>query len=113
MPDYRGGPPVFWELADDGATVGFTIHRIDAGIDTGPVLARGELTIERRRTLRETLAATLPALHELSLEALEQVLLEGAFEGERQERRGLARTTPRLGEYLRVRRALRNYDQRP
>jgi Formyl transferase len=113
VPEYRGGPPVFWELADGAATVGFTIHCIDAGIDTGPVLARGETKIRRRPTLRETLAATLPDLHERSLVALETVLLEGALEGERQERRGRARTTPRLADYLRVRRALRNYDQRP
>jgi hypothetical protein len=113
VPAYRGGPPVFWELADGVETVGFTIHRIDAGIDTGPVLARGELEIERRSTLRETLAATLPVLHERSLDALEHVLLEGVLEGERQERRGRARTTPRLRDYLHVRRALRHYDQRP
>src|SRR5262249_50385667 len=51
VPGYRGGPPVFWELADGLGSVGFTIHRIDAGIDTGPVVARGEVEIERRPTL--------------------------------------------------------------
>ncbi len=60
VPDYRGGPPVFWELLDGRDTVGFTIHRIDAGIDTGPVLAAGEVPIERRATLPDTLAATIP-----------------------------------------------------
>ena len=67
VPEYRGGPPVFWELADGRDRVGFTVHRIDAGIDTGPVLAEGEVPIERRGTLRETLAATIPPLHEASL----------------------------------------------
>ncbi len=108
VPHYRGGPPVFWELADGRDTVGFTVHRIDAGIDTGPVLATGEVPIERRRTLRETLAATLPVLHETSLDALERVLLEGRFEGASQQRRGRARTTPTLRDYLRVRRRLRD-----
>lgn len=113
VPRYRGGPPVFWELADGLPTVGFTIHRIDAGIDTGPVVARGDVVIERRRTLAETLAATIPRLHDASLDALEQALASGKLEGEPQASAGRARTTPTLGDYLRVRRALRNYDQRP
>lgn len=113
VPGYRGGPPVFWELADGHTTVGFTIHRIDAGIDTGPVLARGEVEIERRRTLGATLAATIPRLHDASLDALERLLASGRLEGEPQSGGGRARTTPTLADYLRVRRALRNYDQRP
>jgi Formyl transferase len=106
VPDYRGGPPVFWELLDGRDNVGFTIHRIDAGIDTGPVLARGEVPIERRRTLSETLAATIPRLHEASLDALERVLDDGRFEGEPQAARGRHRTTPTLRDYLRVRKAV-------
>jgi methionyl-tRNA formyltransferase len=113
VPGYRGGPPVFWELSDGLPTVGFTIHRIDAGIDTGPVVARGEVEIVRRRTLAATLGATIPPLHEASLDALEGVLASGRIEGEAQSTAGRARTTPTLRDYLRVRRALRNYDQRP
>jgi hypothetical protein len=113
VPGYRGGPPVFWELSDGLPTVGFTIHRIDAGIDTGPVLARGEVEIARRKTLPATLGATIPPLHEASLDALEDVLASGRLAGEAQSTAGGARTTPTLRDYLRVRRALRNYDQRP
>jgi hypothetical protein len=109
VPEYRGGPPVFWELADGRERVGFTIHRIDAGIDTGPVLAAGEVPIERRATLVETLAATIPALHEASLDALEAVLLalgRGDVEARPQPASGRHRTTPTLRDYLRVRRRL-------
>ena len=84
VPGYRGGPPVFWELRDELDRVGFTIHLIDAGIDTGPVLARGEVPIERRGSLGATLAATIPRLHEASLDALEAVLDAAAFDGEPQ-----------------------------
>jgi hypothetical protein len=107
VPEYRGGPPVFWELVDGRDTVGFTIHRIDAGIDTGPVLARGEVPIVRRGSLSETLAATIPRLHDASLDALERVLEGGRFEGEPQPAGGRHRTTPTLRDYLRVRRSLR------
>lgn len=110
VPEYRGGPPVFWELHDGRRTVGYTVHRVDAGIDTGPVLAAGEVPIERRATLAGTLAATIPRLHEASLDALEQVLVALA-RGEAAERpqgaeAGPPRTTPGLGDYLRVRRLL-------
>ena len=111
VPDYRGGPPVFWELADGRAEVGFTVHRIDAGIDTGAVLAEGTVPIERRRTLSETLEATIPPVHEASLDALEDVLRKmehGQVEERPQERgAGRHRTTPTLRDYLRVQRALR------
>jgi hypothetical protein len=108
VPGYRGGPPVFWELRDGLDRVGFTIHLIDAGIDTGPVLAHGDVPIERRPTLAETLAATIPRLHEASLDALEAVLDSGGFEGEPQPSSGRHRTTPTLGDYLSVRRSLRD-----
>ena len=113
VPAYRGGPPVFWELADGRDTVGFTVHRIDRGIDTGPVLAAGEIPIVRRPTFTTTLAATLPRLHEASLEALETVLAAGDLAGAPQTGGGSFRTTPRLRDYLNVRRRLRHYDQRP
>jgi folate-dependent phosphoribosylglycinamide formyltransferase PurN len=108
VPDYRGGPPVFWELRDGLDRVGFTIHLIDAGIDTGPVLARGDIPIERRATLAQTLAATIPRLHEASLDALEAVLDAGVYEGEPQFGGRRHRTTPTLGDYLNVRRSLRH-----
>ena len=106
VPDYRGGPPVFWELLDGLQSVGFTIHRIDAGIDTGPVLAAGEVPIERRGSLSATLEATIPRLHEASLDALERVLDAGDFAGKPQPPGGRHRTTPTLRDYLRVRRAV-------
>jgi methionyl-tRNA formyltransferase len=106
VPEYRGGPPVFWELLDGLENVGFTIHRIDAGIDTGPVLATGEVPIERRGSLSATLAATIPRLHEASLDALDRLLDAGDFAGTPQPPGGRHRTTPTLRDYLRVRRAV-------
>jgi hypothetical protein len=108
VPAYRGGPPVFWELLDGRETVGFTIHRIDTGVDTGPVLAEGAVPIERRDSLARTLGATIPRLHQASLDALEEVLDRGAFDGRPQKPGGGHRTTPTLRDYLRVRSALRS-----
>lgn len=39
LPAWRGPAPLFWQLRA-GARVGVTLHRLDAGIDTGPIVAR-------------------------------------------------------------------------
>jgi methionyl-tRNA formyltransferase len=115
VPDYRGGPPVFWELADGRDRVGYTIHRMDVHIDTGPVFAAGDLPIHHRSTLKETLAATLPPLHVASVDALAAVLAALA----RQEITGSPqdgysqrmRTAPGLRDYILVHRMLRNLER--
>ena len=111
VPEFRGGPPVFWELREGRAFVGYTVHEIDAGVDTGPVLAAGDVAIQRRATLAETLLSTVPALHEASLDALGLVLagLAAGTITSRPRPIGTARqrTTPGLRDYLRVRQALR------
>ncbi len=40
LPSYRGVHPVSWALVDGVEETGVTIHRIDAGIDTGPIVAQ-------------------------------------------------------------------------
>ncbi|UUO09189.1 formyl transferase [Blastopirellula sp. J2-11] len=45
-PTYRGENTFFWPLYfGDYEQVGVTIHRIDAGIDTGPILAHGFIEV--------------------------------------------------------------------
>ncbi len=109
VPDYRGGVPLFWELAEGRQAVGFTIHRVDAGLDTGAVLAWGEVPIERRVTLEETLHATLPKLAEAALDGLDRVLIDlAAAQAMETPQPGAAalRTAPTLREYRRVQRLL-------
>jgi methionyl-tRNA formyltransferase len=111
VPKYRGGPPLFWELVAREKEVGFIVHQIDAGIDTGAIYASGSVQIERRATIKKTLEATLPALYEHSLDALDNVLIAlvgGSASAERQPpRERPPNTSPRLRDYLRARAALR------
>jgi len=44
LPAFRGPEPLFWTLRA-GAPVGVTIHRMDAGLDTGPIAAQATLTL--------------------------------------------------------------------
>jgi hypothetical protein len=110
VPEFRGGPPVFWELVEGRDRVGYTVHGIDRGIDTGPVLAEGDVPIELRDGVFATLAATIPGRHAASLDALDGVLA-GLAAGELTARpqlpAGRARTSPSVGDLLRARRQLR------
>ena len=45
LPRYRGLPPGFWELAEGARATGVTIHWVDDGLDTGPIILQESLTI--------------------------------------------------------------------
>jgi peptidoglycan/xylan/chitin deacetylase (PgdA/CDA1 family) len=51
LPDYRGMPPAFWELHDGASEVGVTVHRVDAGLDTGDILLEAGVPIDRFSTV--------------------------------------------------------------
>jgi len=111
VPRFRGGPPVFWELAEGEAEAGYIVHRIDAGVDTGPIYAEGAVPIERRSSVRETILATVPVLYERSLDTLAEVLRAIAAGTAKPVPQapatGPPHTSPRLGDYRRAAAALR------
>ena len=72
LPKYRGAAPIQWAIANGDAETGVTIMRMDAGLDTGPMLAtrrtpilpRDDSQILHDRLARlgaELLAETIPA----------------------------------------------------
>ena len=50
LPDYRGMPPAFWEVWNGASEVGVTVHRVDAGLDTGPILLQDSVPIDQHST---------------------------------------------------------------
>ena len=40
LPKYRGAAPIQWAILNGEAQTGVTIMKMDAGLDTGPILAR-------------------------------------------------------------------------
>jgi peptidoglycan/xylan/chitin deacetylase (PgdA/CDA1 family) len=52
VPDYRGMPPAFWELWNDEASVGCTVHRVSAGLDQGDVVAQASILRQRYSTVK-------------------------------------------------------------
>jgi methionyl-tRNA formyltransferase len=47
LPRYRGIHPVQWALVNGEEKTGVTLHQIDKGVDTGPILLQRELAIKQ------------------------------------------------------------------
>ena len=106
VPEFRGSPPVLWEIHEGESTVGYTIHRIDSTVDGGAVLKEGAVPIEVADTLEETYYRTRLAVFKASavglIEVLEQIA-RGRFDARPQEKRDLAaRTTPSYRQWRRI-----------
>jgi methionyl-tRNA formyltransferase len=53
LPKYRGAAPIQWAIINEEARTGVTTMRIDAGLDTGPLLETTELAIGADETAPE------------------------------------------------------------
>lgn len=45
LPAYRGPAPLFWQLRAGERRTGVTLHRVDSGLDTGPIVRRRSVTL--------------------------------------------------------------------
>lgn len=73
LPKYRGAAPVQWAIASGETVTGVTTMRIDAGLDTGPILLQREHPITAQDTA-ETVAPVLAAIGaELMIETLRRL----------------------------------------
>ena len=61
LPKYRGAAPINWAIANGERETGVTIMKMDAGMDTGPMLAQQSVPIDNDETAPE-LAARLARL---------------------------------------------------
>lgn len=70
LPKYRGAAPINWAIARGERVTGVTIMQMDAGLDTGPMLARRAVEIGDATTAPELTSA----LAELGAELLSETL---------------------------------------
>jgi len=59
LPKYRGAAPIQWAILNDEPRTGVTIMKMDAGLDTGPILTQAQTEIavqDTSETLHERLA---------------------------------------------------------
>jgi methionyl-tRNA formyltransferase len=102
LPEYPGALSIIWPIYFDRTKTGFTIHRIDRGIDTGPILLRREFEIVFGPSLRETVERTSQMIHPHLPEALAEVVSSWNELSTTSMRHNPGRsfTTPTFSEFL-------------
>src|SRR5262249_52046399 len=79
LPRYRGAAPIQWAIIRGETETGITIMKLDAGMDTGPMLLRRAVAIAEEDTAGTLAARLAPLGAELMREAL--VRLEAGAQG--------------------------------
>lgn len=75
LPKYRGAAPIQWSLIDGEEVTGVTTMQMDEGLDTGDMILKTEVPIEKAETggsLHDKLAAAGAKLCVETLQALEE-----------------------------------------
>ncbi len=73
LPRYRGAAPIQWAIIRGERVTGVTIMKLDAGMDTGPMLLWRELSIREGETAGELAPRLSAAGAELMLVAMERL----------------------------------------
>ena len=73
LPRYRGPTPVAWAIRRGETEIGFTFHRMDVELDTGPVLAQGAMPLGDEHTFDELEPKFVELVSGLLAQALERV----------------------------------------
>ena len=94
LPKYRGAAPINWAVARGETVTGITVMRMDAGMDTGPMLHAREMPIGEEDTA-ESLFSSLSILGAEALREALRRLREGTLDETPQDA-ALATYAPKL-----------------
>lgn len=86
LPRYRGPIPVAWAIRNGEAAIGFTVHRMDADLDTGAILAQASIPLADEYSWDELGPRLMQVVGELMPAALARV--EAGDPGDPQEGEG-------------------------
>jgi len=73
LPSYPGLHPIERALADGAKVFGVTVHYVDTGIDTGPIILQGSRELPRASDPARVLTALRPLEHTLLPEAVKLI----------------------------------------
>ena len=76
LPAYPGLHAIEQALAHGDETFGVTVHYVDAGIDTGPIIAQRSVSLPNASDPAEVLQALRPLEHTLLPEAVRQIVAQ-------------------------------------
>lgn len=104
LPQFRGAQGVIWPVHEGVAETGFTVHQVDSGLDTGPILYRQVRPIRFAANLRTTVEqnladtrAAIPAALRHVCEHYAELAAAATPQGA-----GASFTTPTLRQFLRM-----------
>lgn len=75
LPKYRGRAPINWAILHGETQLGLTAHFVDAGMDTGDIIAQRTFALSQAQDVGDALATLYPLYEELTAEGL------AAFQG--------------------------------
>ena len=106
LPEVQGGHSVIWAILEGRNQTGFSIHRVDKGIDTGDILIRKESPIEFCPNIADTVRASLNNVRIGIPAAFGELCAnpDGYIANAKPQEKGRAYTTPTIWEFLRMRR---------
>jgi methionyl-tRNA formyltransferase len=114
LPRFRGGTSVIWPVYEGVGETGFSIHKIDKGIDTGDILHVERFPIRFEPTLRGTYRRNVAEIRSRVPATLARVL--GDFEkiaaDAAPQPGGTTYTTPSFRQFLQMRRQNRRLYRR-
>jgi hypothetical protein len=67
-PEYRGKKTTFWAMYNGEQTAGVTIQRLNRGLDTGDIIAQGEVPVRRESGAHRSPRAVVRELERLGLD---------------------------------------------
>ena len=73
LPKYHGPFPWFWQYYECEKEWGMTVHRIDEGQDTGPIVKQESFTVETGTDIYDTMAKVAPIGAILMLQAVNEI----------------------------------------
>lgn len=74
LPDFPGIDAIGQALREGVSVTGVTVHYIDEGIDTGPIIAQRSLKISKRESLKDLTKRIQAIEHQLYPEVIKQLI---------------------------------------
>lgn len=104
LPAYQNAQSIIWQIFNNSRSTGYTIHRIDRGIDTGKIYFQENFQIEYRKTLADTVAYNYSLLWRRSSLGLVKVLENYHYFSTNAipQKKGRKYTTPSFSQYFRI-----------
>ena len=102
LPEFRGANSVIWQIYEGSTVTGYTLHRIDKRLDTGPIVFREEIPIEFKHSLGETVTHNCVRIARAAGKSLPDVIrnYDRLAAAATQQGKGRFFTTPGLRQYL-------------